>query len=217
MAVSEAADRLGVSTRQVQHLVSGGELRHVARGFVDATSVERLVAVRGASHTRAWSEATAWGAVSLLSGEYAEWVQQTQRSRLRSRLRGLSAEALVERARDRAKVTRYRAHSTAGLHLRGILVSATIDSQKLGLAEANDIDGYLSARNVVSLVHNHGLVQDDEGRVTLRATSMDLEVVKDLANRNIVLAALDLAESLDDRERRAGLTALDQALKEFRG
>lgn len=46
LAVSEAAERLGVSTRQVQHLVARGELRSLARGVVDETSVERLLAVR---------------------------------------------------------------------------------------------------------------------------------------------------------------------------
>jgi len=43
-----------------------------------------------------------------------------------------------------------------------------------------------------------------------------LDLVRDLAGRRAVLAALDLAESLNVRERRAGLLALDQALEDFR-
>lgn len=74
IAVSEAAARLGVSTRQVQHLVARGELQQVVRGALDETSVERLMAVRGGSHRRAWSEATAWGAVAILSGADAGWM-----------------------------------------------------------------------------------------------------------------------------------------------
>jgi hypothetical protein len=217
MAVSEAAERLRVSTRQVQHLVARGELRQLARGVIDETSVERLLAVRQGSHKRAWSEATAWGAVSLLSGGDAEWMGETQRSRLRSRLRGLSATELVERARQRADVTRYRAHSSAGRHLLGILVYATNVAGRLGLAETNDVDGYIAAADVASVVRNHGLIRDDEGPVTLRATTMDLGIVRGLANRSVVLAGLDLAESLDTRERRAGLDALDRALEAFRG
>jgi hypothetical protein len=46
---------------------------------------------------------------------------------------------------------------------------------------------------------------------------MDLEIICDLAQRSVVLAAIDLAESLDLRERRAGLDALDRALESFRG
>jgi len=212
LAVSEAAGRLGVSTRQVQHLVERGELRQVARGVLDETSVERLLAVRGGSHRRAWSEATAWGAVALLSGGVAAWMGQTQRSRLKGRLRALDAAAVVERARERAEVTRYSAHSSAGQYLLAELVYATDVAGRLGLAAANTVDGYLASSMVDGVVSRHGLTRDDEGRVTLRATSMDLAVVRDLAGRGVVLAALDLAESLDVRERRAGLDALDRAL-----
>ena len=65
--------------------------------------------------------------------------------------------------------------------------------------------------------HCHLIVQQTPGRVTLRATGMDLDTVRQLAGAGVVLTALDLAESLDARERRAGLGALDQALEEQRG
>ena len=217
LAVSEAAERLGVSTRQVQHLVARGKLRQLARGVVDETSVDRLLAVRGGSPGRAWSELTAWGAVALLSGTDAEWMGERQRARLKARLGGLSAAELVERTRERADVTRYRAHSSAGQHLLAELVYATDMAGSLGLAETNNIDGYLAATNVADVVARHGLIRDDEGRVTLRATTMDLDVVGHLADRGVVLAALDLAESLEVRERRAGLDALDRALDGFHG
>lgn len=217
LAVSQAAERLGVSTRQVQHLVAQGELRQLARGVVEETSVERLLAVRGGSHVRAWSELTAWGAVALLSRTGAEWMGERQRARLKKRLRELSAVELVERARERADVTRYRAHSRAGRYLLAELVFATDVSGRLGLAETNSIDGYLGAMDVGGVVSHHGLIRDNEGRVTLRATTLDLDVVRDLADRGVVLAALDLAESLDVRERRTGLDALGGALEAFRG
>lgn len=217
LAVSEAAERLGVSTRQVQHLVARGDLHQLARGVLDETSVERLLAVRGGSHRRAWSTETAWGAVALLSGADAEWMGETQRSRLKARLRALGASDLVERARARAEVTRHAAHSGAGRYLLAELVYAADVAGQLGLAATNNIDGYLAAADVAGVVSRHGLIRDDEGRVTLRATSMDLEVIRDLVQRSVVLAALDLAESLDVRERRAGLDALDRALESFRG
>ncbi|WP_248581268.1 hypothetical protein [Nocardioides sp. InS609-2] len=217
LAISEAADRLGVSTRQVQHLVARGELRQVARGVLDETSVERLAAVRGGSHKRAWSEATAWGAVAILSGADAEWMGESQRSRLKGRLRAMSAAVLVERARERADVTRYAAHSSTGQYLEAELVYAADVAGRLGLAQANNIDGYLAVGDVLGLVSRHGLIRDDEGRVTLRATAMDLDVVRDLSQRSVVLGALDLAESLDVRERRAGIDALDRVLEAFRG
>ena len=216
LAVSEAAERLGVSTRQVQYLVARGELRSLARGVVDETSVERLLAVRRGSHTRAWAESTAWAAVALLSGREAGWLGESQRSRLKGRLRGLGVEELVERARGRAGVSRYVAHRSAGERLRAELVDTSSTAGRLGLTATNAIDGYLSASALEAVVSRHGLIRDDAGSVTLRATSMDLDVVRNLAGAGDVLAALDLAESLDVRERRAGTKALDRALWEFR-
>ncbi|MEU0267490.1 hypothetical protein [Nocardioides sp. NPDC006303] len=216
LGVSDAAERLGVSTRRVQQLVASGALRQVARGLVDETSVERVATVRGGSR-RAWSEATAWGAVAILSGAGAEWMGERQRSRLRARLRELSAVELVERARERAVVTRYRAHSSAGKYLLAELVYPVDVAGRLGLADTNDIDGYLSAEDVAGVVSRHGLIRDEDGRVTLRATTMSLDMVRDLSGRGILLAAMDLAESLDVRERRAGLDTLDRALEDFHG
>lgn len=216
LGVAEAAERLGVSTRQVQHLVANGELCRVARGVVDEASVERLIAVRGGSHRRAWSEATAWGAVAILSGSDADWMGERQRSRVRARLRELSAIDLVDRARGRADVTRYRAHSSAGKYLVAELVYPVGAAGSLGLADTNNIDGYLAVDDVAGVVSRHGLTSDEEGRVSLRATTMDLDRVRDLSKRSVVLAAMDLAESLDVRERRAGLEAIERALEAFR-
>lgn len=142
---------------------------------------------------------------------------ERQRTRLKTRLRGLSSLGLVERTRERAVVTRHRAHSSTGPNLLAELVYPANVAGQLGLADINQFDGYLAAADVAGVVSRHGLTRDDEGRVTLRATTMDLDLVRDLLGRGVVLAALDLAESLDARERRAGLDALGQALEAFRG
>lgn len=104
VAVRDAAERLGVSTRQVQHLVAQGDLTALARGVIDSGSIDRFLAVRGVRRTRSWSPETAWGAVAILSGVEAAWSGGTQRSRLKARLRTLSAADLVERTRERAEV-----------------------------------------------------------------------------------------------------------------
>jgi hypothetical protein len=216
VSVSDAAEKLGVSVRQVQHLVARGDLHRVARGLVDETSIERYVAVRSRSRARAWSSETAWTAVALLSGARPGWIGASQSSRLRQRLGRISSTDLVERTRGRARVTRYAAHSSVGRYLLGEVVHTRRAESRLGLASTDAVDGYVAAAAVPRLVAQHGLRRDDAGRVTLRATSMSLEDVRSLAERGVVLAALDLAESLDVRERRAGLDALDRALEEFR-
>ncbi len=215
LAVSEAAERLGVSSRQVRHLAASGELRLLARGVVDEASVDRLLAVRGGSHRRAWSEQTAWGAVALLSGAEAAWMGESQRSRLKGRLRALSAAELVGLARGRAKARRYAGHGSTAARLRAEIIDTTEVAANLGLAETSAVDGYVEVEALEELVTRHGLIRDDSGIYTLRATTMDLAVVKELA-QGTVLAALDLAESLDVRERRVGLAGLDDSLGRFR-
>ncbi len=191
LGVADAAERLGVSVRQIQNLVESRDLVHVARGIVDDTSVERFLAVRGESRRRAWSEPTAWGAVAILSGTDAEWMGQRQRSRLRARLRELSAVELVERTRQRAVVARYRAHSSAGRYLLAELVYPEDAAAALGLADTTAIDGYVAADDVADVVLRHGMTRDESGRVTLRASTVDLSLIRDLAGRGVVLAALD--------------------------
>lgn len=213
LAVGEAAERLRVSPRQVQHLVAQGHLLQVARGVLDETSVDRYLAVRGARPGRAWAEPTAWGAVAILSGHTADWMGTSQRSRLRTQLRGLSSAGLVARARNRAASVRYAGHPASLSRLRVEIIDTSQASAALGLASKASVDGYLAVGELDAVVGRHGLVRAEEGQVTLRATSMDVAVVRALADTAVVLAALDLAESLDSRERTAGLAALDRALE----
>lgn len=216
VGVDAAAERLGVSRRRVQHLIASGDLRAPARGVVDADSLNRLAARRVGCHTRAWSEATAWAAIAILSGVDARWLGSTQVSRLRARLRDIDAAKLVERSRNRASITHYAAHPSATRRVAADVVHAEHSAQ-LGLAGSSTLNGYVATGHRDEVVRRHGLIRDDGGTITLRATGMDLAVVWDLAERSVVLAALDLAESLDLRERRAGLTALERALEELRG
>jgi hypothetical protein len=216
LAITEAAERLGVSTRQVQHLAARGELRLLARGVVDGTSVDRYLTVRGDYHRRAWSEATAWGAVALLSGVSPKWMGESQRSRLKGRLRLLSAAELIAWSRERAEVTRYSGHASTVSRLRAELVDTADAARSLGLADATAVDGYVALDSLTAMVNRHGLGRDDNGRFTLRATTLDLDVVAELAGAGTVLAALDLAESLDARERQVGLDALDDSLGRLR-
>jgi hypothetical protein len=216
LTVAGAAQRLGVTSRRVQHLVANGTLRALARGVIDETSVERYLASSGGYRLRPWSEATAWGAVALLSGHEAAWMGGSQRSRLRGRLRALSSGELAGRARGRAVASRYAGHRSTASRLRGQVVDTSAAGVALGLTATATVDGYVAAGDLDALVARHGLVHDDAGPFTLRATGMPLGIVAELAHAGPVLAALDLAESLDIRERRVGIETLTSALERFR-
>lgn len=216
-STAEAADRLGVSTRQIQHLVARGDLSQVARGFVDAASVDRLLAVRQGSRRRAWSEETAWGAIALLSGMDAVWLGESQRSRLRKRLREMTVEELVAQCRNRAVTRRYAGHPSAVGRVRAATLSTHIAGRRLGLADAAGVDAYVAADRLDEVVESHALVLDAAGSFTLRSPSMDIELVAQLITETDVVAGLDLAESLEVRERSAGKKALEAALEALRG
>lgn len=221
VGVQEAARRLGVSTWQVQHLGRTGDLTFVGRGLVDRTSLERLTAARRGSHSRGWAEHTAWGAISLLAGQDAEWLGAVQRSRLRSILRASDVSGVIVRARHRAVARVYGGHSSVATRLRAALIVP--DRQGLGLVRIgvqDQIDGYLSAGDEeVQLIRRYALREDQRGQYTLRATTFDLDVVRALAESSDggrVLAAFDAAGSFDPRERGAAETLIALALDDLK-
>lgn len=79
------------------------------------------------------------------------------------------------------------------------------------------MDGYVAAQDLDEIVARHALIEAADGQYTIRATTMDLAIVRAIADSGSVLAALDLAESLDVREGQAALDFLDAALRRLRG
>lgn len=210
MTTAEAARRLGLSTRQVANLVRSGALTGLTRGVLDATSVDHYDAI-DRTGTQAWAERTAWAAVALLSRAEVVEVSPTVRSRLRRGLAGMTPAQVVERARNRASVTRWSAHPSTLRRLAAHVVEPSAVGLGLAAAARGRLDGYVGAADLGALVAEHGLRRDEDGPLTLRATTTDLRTVRTLAEHP-VLAALDLAASLDPRERSAGLRGLERAL-----
>jgi len=210
VSTGDAAQRLGLSTRQVRKLVVAGAIKEAARGVLDATSVDHYAAI-DRSGTKAWAPETAWAAVALLAGLDAPWLGRDQTARLRRRLRDVTPEQLVERARDRATVVHYSAHRSV-LPRIGAQI-ARPPREALGLAATMDgsTDGYLAAASLDRIVRDNALKEDPDGNLTLRATAVEIDAIETLVATD-VLAALDLAASLDTRERYVALTYLREAL-----
>lgn len=220
---TEASERLGVSARQVQRLIANGTLTvtgHVGRtALIDAGSVQRLRA-RGAGRGRPWSRKAIAAAIELLTDGSTQRLGSVERARLLKRLHTIAAEDLVAVMRMRARVKRYRASASfLGRIARDVTITGTaaIDADvtlahEFGLAAAGRgfVDGYLDAEVSERIVGTCHLVADPRGNVTLRVT--DVDALRD-APVSPVVVALDLAESLDTRERAAGLRFLRQRLK----
>ena len=202
----DAAQRLHVTPRHVQRLVREGELVQLARGVIDAASVERHLAVARQRRVP-WAPDTAWAAIALLSGQDAPWLGPTRRSRLRARLRTATPVMLLERCRARAAVTRYDRHPSAVYpsavypsavsKLRALVVEPLTRDTSLTATSRERLDGYIWA----DVVDEYGLTPDSNGTIVLRTTTMDPVVVVGLAAAG-VLGALGLAESRPTRARR---------------
>lgn len=217
ISVVEAADRLDVTVRQVQRLVRAGQLEAAGIDRIELGSLLLLMGARQGSHRRAWSESTAWGCVALLTGGSAAWMGQAQRSRLKGQLEEISAPELPARVRNRADVFVLRGHSRAYDRIRDEVVTSGAGAALDDLVATERVDGYVNDGTYRRLVNRYRLQADWEGEITLRRTSFDIDVVERLAGDGQVLAALDLAESLDNRERSTGIQLLSAALEGLRG
>lgn len=223
MTSSEAARRLGVGMRQVERLLAAGDLTRVGTvgraALIDATSVHRL-GTRGVRRGRPWSAETSSAAVDLLTAGETGRLGSTERSRLISRLRHMSAEDLVRAIWGRASVRRYRASTSFIDRIRQEVTltgSSAVDADgaiagQFGLAAAQrlEVDGYVDSATAQQLIARFHLVDDARGNVTLRVTD------NEQGGRRIastVIVALDLAESLDSRERAAALALLRDRLE----
>lgn len=195
-----------------------GRLERIGIDRIDYTSVLHLIAERRGDHHRAWSEHTAWAAIALLCGLRADWLGQAQRSRLKASLGSMAGADLATRTRNRATVHRLRGHSAAVQRLSTDVIRSGVESD-LGdlVAVVNRLDGYVDAARYEDLVGRYRLEDDWDGFITLRTTSFDIEHVRHIAAQGSVLAAVDLAGSVDTRERSAGAVILDAALEELSG
>ena len=227
MSVRAAAQLLGVSEKQVQHLGRRGEVLYVARGLLDGASVRALEAARQGRHTRGWSARTAWAAIALLSGHDADWLGQGQVSRLRSRLRAIESVDLVAATRNRALIGRFTGHQSAVGRLTS--ESSTVKRRTLPglLAKSHhaETDWYIDAREEHKLVRKYGLRSDAGGDFVLRTVQTEHRLNEDGVTFHLVIAlmmdddvltALDSATSEDPRERGVAMRVLDDALNRFR-
>ena len=217
MTTAEAAGRLHVSQRQIQRLIRSGEVparRTAGEAWVlDALAVNSLARSRP-SRGRPWSTEVAWGALWMLSGLEAAWLDDRTRSRLSRRLGGMDSAAVVHACRRRADVLRCRVSRSFLDDLRNTLVpSGTSTAEQFGLAgDTTRVEGYCGVAAWSGIRSTFHLAEDARGNATIRVTTFaDVLAGGGLTMPKAVVAA-DLAESYEARERNAGLRALAELL-----
>jgi excisionase family DNA binding protein len=226
MTTGEAAARLHVSPRQVQRLVESGTIRTVGTVgrnlLLDSESVLALARI-GIGRGRQWQPATAWAALLLLNGDDIAWfANSSRRWHLRARVAHLSAEELIRSTRSRAATRRLRASASfldnIAAHLTrtgaaGLEHRVTADVFGLAPSRAEVLDGYVSADAAGALVERFQLVDDQHGNLVMRVVPADLGHLLEPGGVAIAtVVAVDLAESLDPRERAAAVAHLSRAL-----
>lgn len=235
VSVTAAAAELGVSPRQVARLAHAGELevtRVVGRAFLlDAASVHRLGQMRR-QRGRPWNERVAWAALALLSGQEAQWLSEPERTRLKHRLRRIRAGDVAFFARRRAVTVRMSGWGGIGELVASDRFTVTgvtaIDEDRdlatqFGLASTmrRGVDGYVGMGDFDALAEDYGLINDREGDVTIRVVSDRnphfCPPHEDTGRRSPIAAvAIDLMDSLDTRERSAGISVLQELINGLR-
>jgi len=206
LSLAEAAEQIGVSLRQARNLAARGDIGLIARGVIDADSVSAFLRNRGQVARRVWSEETAWAAIGLLAGEDISWLGATQASRLRKQVSGMDAAELTSRIRNRATVHRFDGHRSVTSTVAEQLVSGAALVGHLTVERG--VDGYLDEDLLADLVDRFHLRATSNGAITIRATH-HLARAGSIATRDAeLLASVDLATSVDAREREAALAVI---------
>jgi hypothetical protein len=217
MSSREAAERLGVSQRQVQRLIAVGSLSGswgVGHALVvDPLSVSAFQRREG-RRGRPWSPPVTWGALWMLSGLDAPWLTDSQRSRTIARLRTITPAHLVGATRQRAVVVRYRGGKSALDHAPESLVFTGASAGTTGptrLSGASAVDAYCRAATERDFSRRYGLLLDRAGQIILRIPSLD-RVLDDRLEMPLAVVGVDLASSFEARERAVGLEILSGLL-----
>ena len=223
MTSADAAATLGVSRREVQRLSQTGALAVV--GTVgQALLLDPISVHRHAGHTvklgRPWSVRTAWSAIDLLDGGSGGLLDAAGRRHLRAKLGHLSIDDFVWLARRRANEEHYRGWRGQYEQLRAAIIATGASTEPVPLAahfnlspDLDRVGGYVPVTELPELVRRFELVPSPAGPVTLLVVD---PAGSALVQSSAVLTALDLASSIDPRERSAGRRVLGEYLTRFR-
>ncbi|KXA19506.1 helix-turn-helix domain-containing protein [Gardnerella vaginalis] len=240
----EAAAKLAVSTQRVSALCSNHLLTTYTFGsrkiLISLDSVNRYKQQNSKSG-RAYAPSLAFAALFMLSGYKVSWINRQQKYRIEAYLRSISPQELVSRSKNRAKTMEYwcRKSRLAELSNHLILSAATGNMHsQFQLTQTDKIEGYVSSIKLGDLINKFHLKNSEDG-VSSSMANVKLRVIEDskvfdfiLQNMSlhitecteetlaksfmpIAVCAADLAESVDVRERQAGLNKLAELLAKY--
>lgn len=217
----EAAAMLDISVQRVRALVHAGEL--ATAGIPGRSILITEEAVLGATANRGhqgrvFTPSNALAALTMLSGLQTGWINAQQRYSIRQTLLGCDVDKLMRLTRKRGIVHRYWASATMLERMRadhrlrpsGAYPQA---AKHLGLAPNGTFEAYMDAGLLTELKDRYYLSNEDtQPNVRLHA----VVGLRGDGPMPLGVCALDLAESMDIRERSAGRQCLFNMLSRFK-
>ncbi|WP_427876928.1 helix-turn-helix domain-containing protein [Gardnerella sp. 2492-Sm] len=240
----EASAQLAVSTQRVSALCSNHLLTTYTFGsrkiLISLNSVNRYKQQNYKSG-RAYAPSLAFAALFMLSSCEVSWINRQQKYRIEAYLRSITPQELVNRSKNRAKTMEYWCRKSRLVELsKHLILSAATGNMRsqFQLTQSDKIEGYVSNNNLGDLINKFHLKNKEDGvdssiinvklrviedskvfdfisqNVSSRITE-DTQVTSAKSFMPIAVCAADLAESLDVRERQAGLNKLSELLTEY--
>ena len=185
LSTSQAANELGVSSRQVRRAAAAGRISASRSGAAHSFSARQVRAIARTTHLgRDWSRITQQAALDLLSSGTTRELTSTERSRLRQRIKRSEVGALAGQIlRDRVSLRRAGNDESREKYPSSL-------ARELGLSAGGGL-GILVANDAVRAARRERLGLDDSG---------DIAVVEGDQNHRSVLEACALFAYGDARE-----------------
>lgn len=218
LSVHDVAARLGINAQRVRALAARGQLpaSKVASRWLFDSELLHDYEVRGRAGGRPFSEVHALGLLFLASGEDPVWVPDYDKWRLRR---------YVSRLLDVLPRLRARAKSRCLIAPKSLLSRIERDPNvvRSGVSGADVYRADIVARGVVEvycldkyldqLAYRYALREAPQAAANLIAHGLeDAQPLKGRAVMPLAVVACDLAESSDERTRRAGRRLLEKVL-----
>lgn len=219
MTVAQAADALALSAHQVRALAASGEIEASKLDsrtiLCDAASVVRYKLIFQGKG-RPLSAEIAFSALGALSGKPVEGLSYQAQRRLRQKLLSIDAKNLVWQARRRKTTKHYYCDESFFPKLAdriSLSGGSALDGFDL-TSSASKLEGYAERVALKRIVDRFFLEEDPQGNVSIHVC--DKNPWADAKTMPFAVVASDLAESLNTRERDAGLDCLERLLDEYR-
>ena len=214
LSVSEFAYAAGISVARARQLAAGGQVRAEKVGsqwVIAGGEVDRWRALP----SRPMSERIAWAAAAMADGLSANWLESSERSRLRNRLGSLVESSDPVRQvqawmRSRGDASWWHADAESLPVLAERALPSGVANPGAGLSSAGLVEGYVRPGELVPLVDEFWLVPADpgSGEVVVRVSGFVQERVPRL------MVAADLADHRGSREVSAAERIIGEVLEE---